>query len=176
MTATPANVRVAVTGNILVGATSAAAPTTPTSTTTGFTDLGGVDEKGLIPAVEKSSKDIKFWQNGALARTVITDAKKTYTFTLIETTEAAVEFAYATTVTATATHGSYAADPYATGGRKSFIFDYLDGANARREYWAEGEMISMNSSAYVNGEAVAYECTVVAYSIPQVFDVALKTP
>jgi hypothetical protein len=170
------NVRVAVSGEVSVGPTTATAPTTAAAVLTGFSGLGYLSEAGLKRKPERKTKDIVAWQNSAVVR-VVTDgaAKLSYTFVLIETTKATIEFHFGTAVTQTATEGSYAADPAATGGRKSFVFDVIDGTNLRREYVAEGELTEIGEITYANGEPIAYECTVVSYTVPQVKDTALKT-
>lgn len=170
------NVRVGVSGEVSVGATTASAPATAAAVLTGFTGLGYLNEDGLKRKSDRSIEDIIAWQNAATVRSVVKDSKTTYTFTLIETNKATVEFAFGTTVTQVAAEGTYAADPAATGGRKSFVFDVIDGANLRREYVAEGELTELGEITNANGEATSYECTVVAYTVPQIHDTALKTP
>jgi hypothetical protein len=176
MALTATNVRVGVSGEVSVGPTSATAPATAAATLTGFTGLGYISSDGLKRKPEASRDDIVAWQNGATVRTVTKDAKTTYKFTLIETSKANVEFAFGTTVTQSATEGTYTADPAATGGRKSFVFDVIDGANLKREYVAEGELTELGEITNAGGEPIAYECTVTGYSVPVIKDTALKTP
>lgn len=169
------NVRVGVSGEVSVGPTASTAPATAVAVLTGFTGLGYISDDGLKRKPETSRDDIVAWQNGAVVRTVTKDAKTTYHFTLIETNKVAIEFAFGTTVTQTVSEGTYSADPAATGGRKSFVFDVIDGANTKREYVAEGELSELGEITYGGGEAVGYECTVTAYTVPVVHDTALKT-
>jgi len=175
MALTASNVRTGISGEVLVGLTTATAPATAAATATGFSGLGYLSSDGLVPAIDKSTNDIKAWQNNATVRTVTTEAKVTYKFTLIETSKATIEFAFGTTVTQTVTEGTYTIDPNATGGRRSFVFDVIDGSNLHREYVAEGELTEMSPSGFVNGEATSYECTVTAYTNPVVHDTALKS-
>jgi len=169
-------VRVGVSGEVSVGPIASAAPTSAVSALTGFTGLGYISEDGVERTPERDSEDIKAWQGGATVRTVVTSAKTTYKFTLIETTKASVEFAFGTTVTQSATEGTYAADPAATGGRKSFVLDVIDGANLRREYVAQGELTELGATTFAGGEPVSFEVTITAYTVPSIFDTALKTP
>lgn len=168
-------VRVAVAGEWLVGPTTATPPATAAAATTGYTGLGYVSEDGVERTPEKDSKDIPAWQNGAIVRVVTTNAKTVFKFTLIETNKATIEFSFGTTVTQTATEGTYSADPAATGGRKQHILDVIDGANLRRETF-EGELTKLGATKFAGGEAVAYEVEVTAYTVPVVHDTALKTP
>lgn len=174
-------VRVGVTGVAMVGPTTAAAPTSTTSATTGYTDLGYVSDDGLTEARERSTDQIKAWQNGATVRTLITDAKLTYKFTLLETSLATIEYSYGVTVTQTVTHGRYVIDPSATGGRKSNILDVIDGTNKKRIYLPDAEVTEVGEVVYANGEPIGYEVTVEAYykdslgGCAEVFETALKT-
>ena len=175
MALTASNVRVGVSGEISVGPTASTAPASASAVLTGFAGFGYVGEDGLTETLERSIDDIKAWQNAATVRSVVTEAKVSYAFTLIETTAATVGFANGATVTQSATEGTYEIDPSSTGGRKSFVFDIIDGANLKRIYVAEGELTERGDTVYASGEAIGYECTVVAYTSPIVFDTALKT-
>lgn len=174
MALTAANVRTGISGEVFVAPTTATAPATAAAATTGYTGLGYISSEGVLPKPERSTSDIKAWQNNAVVRTLITDAKTTYEFTLIETNKATIEFAYGTTVTQTVTEGTYNADPAATGGTKKFIIDVVDGTNLKRETF-DGELTAMEPTGYVNGEPIAYKCTVTAYTVPVVHDTALKS-
>jgi len=63
-------------------------PTSAVSALTGFTGTGYISDDGVEVAPERSTKDIAAWQNGKIVRTVVTEAKTVYKFTLIETTKA----------------------------------------------------------------------------------------
>jgi hypothetical protein len=175
MALTASNVRTGVSGEVLVAPTTATFPTTAAAATTGFTGLGYLGPDGVGVENERSTTNLVAWQNNAVVRTVTTDAGRTYTFTLWETTKATIEFAYGTTVTQTATEGSYTITPGATGGRRKFIVDVIDGAFAHREMF-EGELSALSEAGWRNGEAVGFECTVTAYGDITVKDTALKTP
>lgn len=174
-------VRVAVTGEVSVGATTATAPTGTSGALTGFTGLGYVSEDGVTESRERSTEDIKAWQNGAVVRTLVTEGSLTYQLALIETKKETVELAYGTTVTQTATDGNYVIVPTNTGGRKSFVIDIVDGAQIKRIYIPEGEVTEVGETVYANGEAIGYEVTIAAYpnttigGNAKVWDTALKT-
>jgi len=67
------NVRVAVTGAVYVGPTSATAPSSSSSVLTGFTDLGYVSADGITETIDKTTSQIRAWQNGALVREVVSE-------------------------------------------------------------------------------------------------------
>ena len=174
-------VRVAVSGEVLVGATTATAPTGTSGPTTGFTGLGYVSEDGVTESRERSTNDIKGWQNAATVRTVVTDGSLTYSFTLLETKKETVELFYGATVTAAATEGNFVVVPTSTGGRKSFILDVVDGAELIRTYIPQGEVTEVGDRVYASGEPIGYEVTITAYpdttlgGSAKVWATALKT-
>lgn len=175
MTLTATNVRTGISGEVLVGLLAATFPVTAVAVTTGFNGLGYVGPDGVVPKNERSTKDLTAWQNNAVVRTLVTAGKRTYEFTLWETTKDTIEFAYGATVTQTATEGSYTIDPSATGGRRKFVIDVIDGTVAHREMF-EGELTGMDEAGWVNGEAVAFKCTVTVYGTVSAKDTSLKTP
>jgi hypothetical protein len=182
MATNSANVRVAVTGEVMVGATTAAAPTGTGGTTTGFTGLGYISDAGITESRGRSTNDIKAWQGGATVRTVVTDGTLTYNFTLIETNKDTVELFYGATATQTVTEGNVTVIPTATGGTKSFILDVVDGAELIRVYIPSGEVTEVGDRVYSNGEPIGYDVTVTAYpasslsgGAAQVYMTALKS-
>ena len=160
MALTADNVVVGVTGKVYTGATSATAPTTATSTLTGFTELGYVSADGVSFTIDKSTNQIRAWQNSDLVRESITEGTVTYSFTLLETTQAAIELYFGSTMV----DGKLQLNPTNTGGRKSFVIDVVDGAKAIRHYVPSGEILSVEAQTIQNGEALAYGVTVTAYA------------
>ena len=165
MALTSSNVRVAVTGKVSVGPTATAAPTSSVSVlAVGFVDLGYVGPDGVVEKRERSTSDLKAWQNNDVLRTVVTDGKISFTFTLLETSKAALEVFYgATTAGPTATDGRLDVIPTATGGRKSFVIDVVDGTETKRIYLASGEVTEVGDVVHVGTEAIGYEITVTGY-------------
>lgn len=154
-----ANVVVGITGKVYVGATSATAPTSSTSLLTGFTDLGYVSADGVTVTTDKSTNQIRAWQNADLVREVITEGTLTYAFTLLETTEEAIEAYFGGPLV----DGKIEVVPNQSGGRKSFVIDVVDAAKNIRHYVPTGEILSVEAQQIQNGEAVAYGMTVTAY-------------
>ena len=175
MALTSANVRVAVSGEISVGETTATAPTSTTSTLTGFAGLGYISPDGIEESPDVTREALTAWQNSATVRENVTEAKLTYTFTLIETTLDTVKAYYGSTVTQTTAHGTYTITVAATNGRKSYTIDIIDGAQKKRVYIAEGEIFKGDGVTYANGEAIGYPCELVCYTDPVVWDTALKS-
>lgn len=176
MALTTSEVRVAVSGEISVGPTGTTAPTdASTALAVGFLGLGYVSEDGITESYDLSVDDIHAWQNAKIVRSVVTGAKVTYQFKLIQTNKNIIEQGLGTTVTQSAPEGTYTVDPAATGGRKSFVFQIIDGTNLKRIYIADGEVTERGDTVYASGEPIGLELTVTSYSSPVVFDTALKS-
>lgn len=174
--------RSAVTGEVSMAATTAAAPTGTATALTGFTGLGFLDDSGFEVIPDRSTDDKRAWQNAAIVRTVTTDSKLTFKFTMIETKLETIQLYWGTTVTQSVTEGQYDLDPAATGGRRSFVFDVIDGAELQRYYVPLGELESRDSIQNQNGELLGYSVTIVAYPAAsinnkpaRVWSTALKT-
>jgi len=160
MALTAENVVVGITGEVYVGPTSATAPTSSTETLTGFTSLGYVSADGVEFGVDKSTNQIRAWQNADLVREVITEGTVTYSFSLLETTEDVIETFFGSSMV----EGKIELNPVNTGGRKSFVLDIVDGDKVIRHYVPQGEVLSVEAQTVQNGEAVAYGVTVTAYA------------
>ena len=161
MALTAENVRVGVTGACYAGEVSATAPTTATSTLVGFTDLGYVSTDGVTETRDRSTSQIRAWQNSDLIREVVTEATATFSFMLMETSADVLASYYGATVDTA--DGSIEVNPSATQGKKSFVIDLIDGTSAIRTYVPTGEILSIGDQVYANGEPVGYEITVTAY-------------
>lgn len=160
MALTADNVVVGITGKVYVGATSATAPTSSTSTLTGFNELGYVSADGVTFTTDRATNQIRAWQNADLVRESVTEGTVTYQFTLLETTQAVVEAYFGSAMV----DGKIELVPTETGGRKSFVIDVVDGAKAIRHYVPAGEILAVEAQTIQNGEAVAYGITVTAYA------------
>lgn len=164
MSLVSSNVRVAVTGAVYVAPTGTAAPTAADSAlNVAFIDLGYVSEDGVTETRDRSTNEIRAWQNADLVREVVTDSSLAYTFTLIETKEAAVELFYGASVDPV--DGSVDIVPSATGGRKSFVIDVIDGTELIRVYLPSGEVTEVGDQVYQSGEPIGYQVTVKGYPV-----------
>jgi hypothetical protein len=156
------NVRVGTTGAIYVGETTATAPSGASATLTGFTELGYVSADGVTETRDRSTNQIRAWQNSDLVREVVTEATATFQAMLLETSASVLAAYYGATVDIS--DGSIEIDPAATGGRKSFVIDLVDGSDVIRCYIPEGEILSVGEQMYQNGEPVGYDITITAYA------------
>lgn len=156
-------VRVAVTGAVFKGPTTAAAPTGTGGATTGFTDLGFIGEDGVeinLPDAGDSTP-IKAWQDGTTVRVVRTpsDESPSWVFTMLETTKDTIETYFGVTVSQTVTEGSFEFS-VSNRGYNSYIVDSIDGAELSRDYVPHGIVSSVDAHSLVNGEATGYRVTV----------------
>lgn len=156
------NVRVGTTGAIYVAATSATAPTGATTSLTGFSALGYVSADGVTETRDRSTNQIRAWQNSDLVREVVTEATATFQAMLLETSADTLGLYYGSSVDTS--DGSVEVNPAATGGRHSFVIDLIDGSEAIRTYIPSGEILSVGEQVYQNGEAVGYDVTITAYA------------
>jgi len=155
------NVRVAVTGAVMVGPTSATAPTDADTPPVGFDDLGYISEDGVTETRERSTDQLRAWQNADVLREVVTEASISFTFRMVETKAETVGLYYGSDVDPL--DGSVAIVPARTGGRKSFIIDVIDGTDFIRVYIPSGEVTEVGDQVYASGEAIGYEVTITAY-------------
>lgn len=155
------NVRVAVTGAVYVAPTGTAAPTaTDSALNIAFVDLGYVSADGIEETIDRSTNQIRAWQNGSLVREVTSEATFSVTLTLIETKEETLELYFG----ATNVSGKFEIDPASSGGRKSFVYDVVDGTNIERTYIPAGEVTAVGSRMLASGEAIGYNVTITAYA------------
>ena len=165
MAVTASNVRVAVTGAVSKGLTSATAPTSSSAAITGFADLGGISEDGVSLSLPDSgdATPIKVWQNGATVRTIreASEDLPEVTFTLVETSKAVIETYFGATVTGSVADGSfeYTVD---TAEASSYVLDVIDGAELIRIYFPRGIVSSVGEITLANTEAIGYEVTIQA--------------
>lgn len=163
MAVTSANVRVAVTGAVSKGLTSATAPTGTGATLTGFTDVGGISEDGVTLSLPDNgdATPIKVWQNGATVRTVRATSEDlpTLAFTMVETSLASIETYFGVTVTQTSTEGSF---EYKVQNRtaSSYVLDVIDGSELIRLYVPSGIVASVNEISLTNTDAIGYGVTI----------------
>ena len=109
------NVRVGVSGSAYVGATTATAPTTASSAISSFTELGYISTDGITETRDRSTNQIRAWQNADLVRESVTESTATFKFTMLEATKDVLELFYGSAVTTS--NGSIEVNPSATGGR-----------------------------------------------------------
>lgn len=156
-------VRVAITGAIMKGLTSATAPTGTGVAATGFTDLGGISEDGVTLALndEGDATPLKVWQDGATVRTLRTASEDnpTLSFTLVETSKATIETYFGVTVTQTATEGSFEFKSKIRTA-DSYVLDVVDGAELIRVYIPRGVVASVGEITLANTDAIGYQVTI----------------
>jgi len=155
------NVRVATTGAVYVAPVGTTGPTDSNgSLNVAFVDLGYVSADGISESMDKSTNQIRSWQDGSLVREVVADGTYMVEMTFIETNEAVLELYYGVSHTA----GKFAIDPRKTGGRQSFVIDVIDGNSVERTYIPSGEITSVGERTLASGEAIGYQVTVTAYA------------
>jgi hypothetical protein len=163
MAYTSDNVRVLRAGTLYRGPVGTTAP--PDATTAlavGFVDLGGIGEDGATEERERDTEEIRY-DNGDLAREVVTESAYTLKATLIETTAAGLNAYYGTTATVTAGAITIDVNPAETGGRFAWVHDVVDGDVVRRTYIPSGEVTEVGELTFVGDEPWGYELTIKGY-------------
>jgi hypothetical protein len=167
MTTQADNVRVGISGEISVAATTTTAPTTSTSALdAAFVGLGYISEDGVTEEYSDTVEDIVAWQNATVVRSTTTESKATLAFTVIETKGEVLELFHKGSTVEVVSAGQWKIDVLApTADPRSFVLDVLDGTKHIRIYVANGEVSDRGAIVYANGEPVGYEMTVTAYPV-----------
>jgi hypothetical protein len=159
MANTAANVVVGISGSVYVGPTSASAPTSSSSTLTGFTDLGYISNDGVTVTPSRNTAQIRAWQNADLVREVVTESDLAYKFVMLEMSAAAATQYFGVAPAS----NKVAWSPSATGGKQSFVIDMIDGSKVVRHYIPSGEIMKVEPLQAKNGEAISFGVTISAY-------------
>lgn len=157
-----ANVNVAVTGAVSVAPEGTTAPTTAISALdAAFKTVGYITQDGVTESRERSVSNIVAWQNSDVVRTVITEASIKLMFGMLETNADSVKLFYGSAVSGV--DGSVQIVPGQTGGRQSFVVDYVDGSSLVRLYIPHGEVVEVDDVVLTSGDAVVYSVTIQAF-------------
>lgn len=156
--------RVGLTGAISKAPTGSTAPTgSSTTLDAAFIDAGAISEDGVTITLPDAGDrtTLKMWQNGAQVRVLrtVTDDLPTVQFTFLETNKTAVETYFSTTVTQTATEGSFVYNP-SIPSASAYVLDVLDGAEHHRYHMPRGVKASVGDLVYKNDEPVGYQVTI----------------
>ncbi len=154
------------TGGILIGALTAAEPSTAVSALTGFTAAGYVGEDGVTETNERSTDRIRAW-GGDTVKVVQTEHNVTYQFTFLETLNADVLKAVygtsnVTTTAATVSTGTLheVAINASTLPHQSYVFEIKDGLAKIRIYIPDGQITEVGDITYSDSEVIGYQVTV----------------
>lgn len=158
MAPTASNVRVAVTGGLYYGEEETPVPASATAPLDpDLAELGYVSEDGVTQTIDEDVEQITAWQNGDTVRVVQTSHDVTYAFSLLETTELALDVYY----------GNHAAGTTeiraGQGKRGAWVFHVTDGNHRIRICVPDGQVTEHGDIEYVNGNAIMYPITVTCY-------------
>lgn len=163
------NVRVGITGAVSSAASGTALPTDADSAlSASYTDHGYVSDAGLTESRPRTTNNIKAFQNADNVRTVVTESSFTKKFVLLETKKDNVEAFYGATVDTD--DGGILIIPSATGGRKVWVFDEVDGDDYIRTVVPDGEITEIGDQVVANGEPIGYEMTLTGYPSSTIAD------
>jgi hypothetical protein len=154
------------TGGVLVAPLGTAAPTNVTTAlNAAFKPLGFIGEDGLTETTDRSTDKIKAW-GGDVVKIVQSDYAATFTYTMIQATDADVlKEVYGTdnvTVTAaTSTTGTLTVITAKSDMLpvKSYVFEIKDGLNRVRIYVPKGQITAIDEISYNDTDVVGYAVT-----------------
>lgn len=155
------NVRVAVSGAVYVAPTGTTGPSYADDTLdAAFSDLGYVSADGITETIDRSTEQIRSWQDGSLVREITSEGTYSLELTFIETNTDVVELYYGATLAS----GALNIDPRSSGGRQAFVVDVIDGTSIERTHIPSGEITSVGERTLASGEAIGYQVTITAYA------------
>lgn len=145
--------------------------TLPTDSTTAvaapFKPHGYVGEDGLTMAIARSTEKIRAW-GGDTVRVVQTEHDVTFTWTLLETSEAAAKAVFGddnVTVTPAGPTAGTKLDIVVNGDslpEKAWVFDMKDGAKRGRVVVPNGQITETGDTQFVHSNATGWEVTLEA--------------
>lgn len=157
------------TGGVLIGALTAADPTSAVSTLTGFTATGYIGEDGLTETIDRSTDKIKAW-GGDIVKVVQSDFSVTYQFTFLESLNTGVlEAVYGednVTVTAATVSSGTLRTVLVNGDTlpfKSYVFEVKDGDAKIRIYVPRGQITEVGEVTYNDTDVIGYQVTLEAF-------------
>jgi hypothetical protein len=126
----PAQVRVALAGNVWVADTGSTVPADITVAPNGsWTDLGYCTDDGVTVSIEQSTQDIPGWQSMDPLRIIVTAEPKSFSFTLRQLAKINWTTTFGGTVT-TLGANNYKWTPATSGTQtqKMWLIEFLDGS------------------------------------------------
>lgn len=155
-------VRVGVTGKLLVAALGSTLPTDVTTPwAAAWTDLGLIDEKGVSQKPSMSKKDIKSWQSFYPVRTVITERGLEWKVRLIQKTGSVLRLAHGGGTVTALGGGIYKFTPPSptTIDERSFGLEVVDGSIIDRYYIQRSIVSDTGDIQFVNNDSEGFELT-----------------
>ncbi len=158
------NVRVAVTGAVRTAPVGTTAPTNSTSSfATGWVDLGYISDAGITESQNQEWTEITAWQNRDIVRRALTSTENTWQFTVIETTQTALELYHAGSSVDGTGAGTYKLEVVApTDDVRAFGIDVIDGSIHTRIIVPKGVVSERGDIVYDGETPIGYELTIAA--------------
>ena len=154
-------VQVAITGGVYHADSGTAVPSDATTALdVAFAEVGFISEDGITETLEDSRETIRAWQNSTRVREVRSDFAVTYAFTMLETNAESLALYYGADNVTSVASVQVAPD---NSGRRSFVFQIVDGDVDIRIVIPNGEVTERGEVTYVGTDAIAYPVTVSAY-------------
>ena len=160
MAQTASEVFVALTGGVYVDleASPLTLPSSATATLTSWTELGYLDESGIVQSRGKDTTPLRAWQNGDTLRVLQTGDTVTYALTLMQTNNDVIEVLYGNRPNSGA--WELTGDPLPV---TRWVFDVFDGDEKIRVCIPHGQVTEVGDENFVNSDAKSHPITITAY-------------
>lgn len=148
-------------GAIYIAPAGTAVPTSTTGALTSFVSLGAISEDGTVRKCDRESVDVIDW-NGDTQTTLNVSMTESYTFAMLDTTDANVLKVVYGDDNVTTTNGEVKVKANAKALEEhAFVIDMLlsDG-KAERICIARGKVSEVGDISYVSDEAIKFEVTI----------------
>ncbi len=161
-------VRVGVTGRILVAPSGTAFPTgSTTSFPAGWADLGFVDIAGPMMTPKPTFKDIFAWQQLYPVRTLKTQETTEWKFKIIQTTGSMLKLAFGGGTITSLGGGDYQFSPPVPGtiDERSVGIEVVDGTLQTRYLLHRGIVTATSAVNFKRDQAIDYEVAITALGV-----------
>lgn len=120
-------------------------------------NVGLISDEGVTQSIGNTTTDIRSWQNNAIVRTLTSETKVSYQFTMLETASVALETYYDNfTAGASEITGQ-------SGLRCSWVVQVTDEGNDIRIVIPDGQVTERGDTVFSSTDVLRYPVTITAY-------------
>lgn len=137
--------------------------TLPTDTSTALNaaflarNVGLIADDGVTQSIGNDTTDVRSWQLNQIVRTLVSNTKVTYQFTMLETSSISLETYY----------GNFSSSSFQVTGeqgiRQSWVIQVDDDGNAIRIVIPDGQVTERGDTVFSSTDVLRYPVTITAY-------------
>ena len=120
-------------------------------------NVGLIADDGVTQSIGNTTTDIRSWQNNAIVRTLTSETKVTYQFTMLETASVALETYYDNF------SGGASEITGQQGIRQSWVIQINDEGNDIRVVIPDGQVTERGDTVFSSTDVLRYPVTITAY-------------